>query len=326
MSRDPVPARIDGLLARDTNVAVIFRRGPSKRTQLLRWNLDTDEIVPGQWIGGKVYTRRCDLSHDGALLVGAFTNYSQSQARQRSQRGDPDFDSWTAVSRPPYFTALAIWEGMGAWNLGGIWQGPRALGVNLHHSQHLEAEDIPAGIALTHLGLPMSEDEPIYSNRLETSGWQTVQPLELREKNPEWRENRKRLMEVLESGIDTDLSRFDEVALLMENTIPQYETVTEGVMEKRFTGGRLIRVIGYPGERWEVRDESDVAKLAFARGMFEPQWLDVDDRGRVIYGDAGCLWAWADFPKGTPQMIADLNANRFEPIAPPDWAQEWPSS
>lgn len=54
-------------------------------------------------------------------------------------------------------------------------------------------------------------------------------------------------------------------------------------------------------------------------------WIDLDAKGRVIYGDRGSLWAWEDFPEGKPHLIADLNENKFEPVEPPGWALEWPS-
>jgi hypothetical protein len=37
-------------------------------------------------------------------------------------------------------------------------------------------------------------------------------------------------------------------------------------------------------------------------------------------GIAGCLWGWEGFADGKPTLIADLTQNKFESIAPPDWA------
>lgn len=323
MSTAPAPARIDGIVARDADVAVVFRRGPSKQTQLLRWNLATDEIQAGQWIGGRVYTRRCDLSPDGELLVGAFTNYSTSQARQRAERGEPSFEGWTAVSRPPYFTALAVWEGLGAWNGGGVWRDSRHLALNL--PAYRDPHQVGNGLAVEPLGLHRSEDEPIYSMRLESHGWVTVRNPEWRETNPEWRERARALSDAIERGVGKDPSTFDEMISLMENTMPVYETVEEGRMERVMSGGLLVRETVDHGERWSALDDSGSVRLSFNSPTFGWQWLDLDRRGRVIYADKGCLWAWADFPNGDPQMVADLNANVFEPVAPPDWARQWPS-
>ena len=60
--------------------------------------------------------------------------------------------------------------------------------------------------------------------------------------------------------------------------------------------------------------------LTLNPGPDKPLWIDVDNSGRLVYADKGCLYAWRDFPNGKPQLIADLNPNKFENIPPPDWA------
>jgi hypothetical protein len=67
--KGPVGARLHMILARKAHTAVIFRRGPSKWVQLIKWNTDTDDFDLGQWFHGRIYERRCDLSPDGSLLV-----------------------------------------------------------------------------------------------------------------------------------------------------------------------------------------------------------------------------------------------------------------
>lgn len=83
-------ARLYCILARDAPVAVIFRRGPNKRVLLLLWRTDTDQFYEGQWLKGRIYERRCDLSPNGTRLIYFAANYKR-----------PYF-SWTAVSRPPF--------------------------------------------------------------------------------------------------------------------------------------------------------------------------------------------------------------------------------
>jgi hypothetical protein len=67
--KGPVAARIFVLFARKSPTAVIFRRGPSKWVQLVKWNTKTDVFEPGQWFHGRIYERRSDLSPNGSLLV-----------------------------------------------------------------------------------------------------------------------------------------------------------------------------------------------------------------------------------------------------------------
>jgi len=64
-----VPARLFMVFARNSSTAVIFRRGPSKWVQLIKWNTKTDAFEPGQWFNGRIYERRADLSPDGSLLI-----------------------------------------------------------------------------------------------------------------------------------------------------------------------------------------------------------------------------------------------------------------
>jgi hypothetical protein len=61
--------RLYAILARKSSVAVVFRRGPSNSVLLTQWNTDNDTFEHGQWLRGRIYERRCDLSPDGALLL-----------------------------------------------------------------------------------------------------------------------------------------------------------------------------------------------------------------------------------------------------------------
>ena len=95
------------ILARRVPVGVIFRRGPSKQVLLIRWNLKDDTFETGQWLKGRIYERRCDLSPEGDLLIYFAANWKRP------------YLSWTAVSRPPYLTALALWPKGDARGGGG---------------------------------------------------------------------------------------------------------------------------------------------------------------------------------------------------------------
>ena len=97
MTAPRASTRLYVLLARKAPIAVVFRRGPSKQVLLLTWNTETDELRQGQWFKGRIYERRCDLSPSGEKLI-------YFAAKHRGPHG-----TWTAVSRPPYLTALAMW-------------------------------------------------------------------------------------------------------------------------------------------------------------------------------------------------------------------------
>src|SRR5689334_17277023 len=96
-----IPCRLFVYLARDAPIGVVLRRGPSDWVRLSRWRTDTDGFEHGQWMRARVYERRCDLSPDGSLFV-AFV-------RGQPDEPAPNRDTWIAVSRPPWFAALALW-------------------------------------------------------------------------------------------------------------------------------------------------------------------------------------------------------------------------
>lgn len=151
------------LMAREVPRAVIFRRGPTRHVLLLSWNLETDEIVPGQWFKGRIYERRCDLSPDGELLIYFAAKYKA-----------PLF-SWSAISKPPYFTALALWPKGDGWGGGGLFETRRRVALN-HRPPEMALADgfrLPKSLTVHPLGQHSGwgEDDPIWSMRLEREGW-----------------------------------------------------------------------------------------------------------------------------------------------------------
>jgi hypothetical protein len=100
--------RLYVLLALNGSRDVIFRRGPSDLVLLIKWNLDDDTFEIGQWLKGRVYERRCDLSPDGEMLLYFAANFPR------------EYRAYSAISRPPYFTALAIWPKSGTHLGGGL--------------------------------------------------------------------------------------------------------------------------------------------------------------------------------------------------------------
>ncbi|HEY7234607.1 MAG TPA: hypothetical protein VH539_10685 [Gemmatimonadaceae bacterium] len=88
------PPRLDILQASKAAVAVLFRRGPSKYVEVIRWDMRRDEFERGHWFKGRIYVARSDLSPDGELLV-----YFALKKNPETIRSDYTY-AWTAVSRP----------------------------------------------------------------------------------------------------------------------------------------------------------------------------------------------------------------------------------
>jgi hypothetical protein len=69
--------RIDVIKSPASPVAAVFRRGPSKQVQNLKWDMATDTFTPGQWFKGRIYERRCDVLPNGEYLVHFAATYRQ---------------------------------------------------------------------------------------------------------------------------------------------------------------------------------------------------------------------------------------------------------
>src|ERR1051326_5649273 len=119
-----IPARIFGVSAPDAPIVLLLRRGPTRWVQLVQWQTESDTFTDGQWFHGHLYERRCSLSPDGQLFAYFVSKYGKTRYES------PSTETWTAISRPPYFTALALWPKGDAWNGGGVFQDNRTLLLN----------------------------------------------------------------------------------------------------------------------------------------------------------------------------------------------------
>ena len=107
-----VHARIHVLLARDEPYGLVIRRGPSKHVCSIGWHRKSDSFRIGQWLKGRIYEERCDLSPDGkSFLYFALNGRWDSETR----------GAWTAISQYPYLKAIGLWAEGGTWGGGGLW-------------------------------------------------------------------------------------------------------------------------------------------------------------------------------------------------------------
>jgi len=117
----PIPARVHILIARAAPYALIIRRGPSKHVCTIGWNLRDDTFQLGQWLKGRIYEYRCDLSPDGRHLI-----YFAMNGKWESETKG----SWTAISKTPYLKALGLWAKGDCWNGGGLFADDRSYTIN----------------------------------------------------------------------------------------------------------------------------------------------------------------------------------------------------
>ncbi|GGA29552.1 hypothetical protein [Dyella nitratireducens] len=128
----PIPPRIHVLLARDAAAAVVVRRGPTRHTALIGWDRKTDTFKIGQWLYGRIYERRCDLSPDGKHLI-----YFAMNGRWKSSAKG----SWTAISKAPYLKAVSLFAKGDCWHGGGLFQTSTDYWLNDGYGHELQEED-----------------------------------------------------------------------------------------------------------------------------------------------------------------------------------------
>lgn len=287
--------RLYAILARKAAAAVVFRRGPSKRVLLVLWRTDRDEFVEGQWLKGRIYERRCDLSPSGKRLIYFAADYKEP------------FFSWTAVSRPPYLTAVALWPKGDGWGGGGLF--PRENEILLNHrpgeTDLAEGFSLPRHVKVRPFGgrPGWGEDSPIVDARLERDGWRRVQ---------EGRAVEHKLGAPVWITLDPP-----EVWAKPHPAELRYELrmVTRGLHER--DGAWYIT-------EYVLIDKEARAKIRLGR----TDWADWCHSGDLVFAKAGKLYrlrlAGGELqPLSEARLLVDLAARVFRPLEPPAAARVW---
>lgn len=161
-------ARIHILFARESSYAVVIRRGPSKHVCTVGWDRDDNSFSVGQWLKGRIYGRRSDLSPDGKHMI-----YFAMNGRWESEtRG-----SWTAISKAPYLKAIGLWGKGDCWNGGGVFLSNSNYWINrgyghiplLIPEELTESEEYPFDQEYG------AECTGVYYPRLQRDGWKLIE-------------------------------------------------------------------------------------------------------------------------------------------------------
>ena len=110
-----IPPRIHVLLARESPMAVVIRRGPSKQTAVLGWDRRTDTFKIAQWLKGRIYSFRCDISPNGEHWI-----YFALKSGQ----------TWTVMAKTPWLKALDFYPKGDAWEGGGLFVSDASYWLN----------------------------------------------------------------------------------------------------------------------------------------------------------------------------------------------------
>ena len=292
MVHKPVPCRLHVVLAHDAPVGVVFRRGPTEWIQVLRWNTGDDTFDPGQWFRGSI--GGADLSPDGRYLF----YYARKQRNWARRRVDPDvLIRWSAVSHPPYLTALALWPGGCAGffstNTRLVIDDSDAVPRFPQQEQCFPAELCVESLRTGGYGNRLSKA------RLDRDGRRDA-PIEPRPGDGDDGVNSY-------VGPPTRLARANSADGNFE------------IFHDR------VRNLGYRTEEYSAWDRRREVRTALPNGT---EWAHWDQGNRLVWAQGGKLWALAlprdgVFEVDAAQMPIDLDPNKFEEIVSPDWARRW---
>lgn len=155
--------RLHVLTATETDFAVILRRGPTKQVASIGWHRATDRFELGQWLVGRIYEHRSDLSPDGRHMV-------YFAGKGASPRDRPPW--WTAISRAPYLHAITLLEQTDTWGGGGAFTEHGKVFLNGGHLSGGADGLTPAPVG----AMPHSTDGfhmgGLYAAMMARRGWQ----------------------------------------------------------------------------------------------------------------------------------------------------------
>jgi len=320
------PARLHAILARRGAYAVVFRRGPSDKVAVVGWDRSNDTFTLGQWLRGRIYPLRCDLSPSGKHLIYFAAKYGRenpvekriyeelkkrfktvdiwrvdhrllTQAEdelrrkkefQKLEKSEDYHDcSWTAISRSPYLKALSIWWNGTGWNGGGLFESEDEYYLNRP----------PERIARTIPGVQdrrFKELEPT-SELVQEFGWghhgECWMVYGRRLIRDGWREVD------YENGFAFEKELPNGWILRKECPADDYSPLHEVYWERHLLldadGKTLIK-----GKDW--------------------RWADFDSyRKRIVYAENGAIYALELKLPMSPKLLCDFNGMTYQRIAAP---------
>jgi hypothetical protein len=158
------PPRLHAILASGAPLGVVFSRGPSKSVCTFLWDRKADRFELGQWLRGRIYERRADLSPDGRYLI-----YFAMNGRWSSETKG----SWTAISRAPWLKALVLLGKGDCWHGGGLFTSKSKYWLNdgYGHFPVRDSREVQRETHFEHANRYGGECPGVYYVRLQRDGW-----------------------------------------------------------------------------------------------------------------------------------------------------------
>lgn len=276
----PAPARVHVIVARNAPYAVVIRRGPSKQVCTIGWNLKTDEFTLGQWLKGRIYERRCDLSPDGQHFI----YFAMNGIWESETRG-----SWTAISRSPFLKAVGLWGNGSTFNGGGLFVSNREYWIN----QNFMDREIRVPSKLRRVDGPSvqtvssCECPGVYYLQLMRDGWGVNENLGPRD---QW--FRRAQVAVFDKPADDYWVLRKFARIKKGNSEGKGTYFDEHELEESSTGTKI------DAQDWE--------------------WADVV-RGRLLWSTRGAIYSGRLTKEGIKDetMLEDFNSMQFGPVVAP---------
>ena len=108
MTETKAACRLHVLLAKDADIGIVFRRGPAAWWHILKWDLADFTLESGAWLKGTLYPTRSAVSYDGKVIAYFAMHGS--------------WDTYLALSKPPWLKALCAWKTSGTWTTGAYFK------------------------------------------------------------------------------------------------------------------------------------------------------------------------------------------------------------
>jgi hypothetical protein len=288
--------RLYAILARKSPEVVVFRRGPSNSVLLIQWNTANDTFKYGQWLRGRIYERRCDLSPDGALLLYFAGKYKEP------------LRSWSAISRPPYLKALALWPKGDGWGGGGHFKSPNKIELS-HRDGEMALEEgfsIPHWLKVRQFGdrPGWGEDNPVWSERLKRDDWKLIS---------------------YPTGTKDDFG----AKVWLEFNPPIVWRKANPVCPKRYSLDMSIIGIKERSGPWYMTEHLVIRENGETDKLGRSDWADWSHTGDLLFAMDGCLYRVKCrknilAPLEDAVKIVDFTKLKFEAIKAPDIASRWP--
>ena len=285
-NENPIPCRLYATMADEANIAIIFRRGPTKWWHILRLNLDTLTLEPGAWFKAQLYPRRSAVSADGQLL--AYFAIKGGQA-------------FFGVAKAPWVTALAAWHKADTYATGCAFGPERALLLS-----GVYVDDRPSD---GYYPWSVQSIDPLdwrhgrYFNEFQR-GWTVL-------KDGDYEARMQQLQRR-----NVPFYPYKDPPVMLERLNPQVQRII-GVCDTRDMLSSVYDEEGPEATYYLVGKSNNVLPLEGVR------WANWDNQGRLLTAThAGYLKLYTIEPF-TMIWSHNLNGLMPNPQPPPEWAQAW---